>query len=77
MDDTTSRLERIERQLAALVAAMEPAEETGEAQPFEDLVSILSYLADAVTDMRGEIRSLRSTGCGLSRTPADELSIAA
>jgi hypothetical protein len=77
VDDTTQRLERIERQIAALVVAMEPAGEPAAAEPMEDLVAILGHLCDRMTDMAGEMRALRSTVSGLSRGPGEELSIAA
>ncbi|NEU13687.1 hypothetical protein G3T14_16325 [Methylobacterium sp. BTF04] len=61
--EIAQRLDRQDRVLAAILAALAPPEtETEEGSGFDDLVEILGDLTVAVSDVTAAIQALRSEG---------------
>lgn len=56
------RLDRQDRVLGAILAALAPPEAETEASGFDDLVEVLSDLTVAVSDMAAAMQALRSEG---------------
>ena len=60
--EIAQRLDRQDRLLAAILAALAPPEAETEGSGFDDLVEVLSDLTVAVADVTAAIQAMRSEG---------------
>lgn len=58
------RLDRQDRLLSAILAALAPPPEEGGTSELDDLVEVLSDLTVAVADVTAAVQALRSSGSG-------------
>jgi hypothetical protein len=56
------RLDRQDRLLSAILAALAPPEEESDTSAFDDLVEVLSDLTAVVMDVKVAVQALRSAG---------------
>ncbi|NEU12487.1 hypothetical protein G3T14_10105 [Methylobacterium sp. BTF04] len=64
MDEIARRLDRQDRVLGAILAALAPPEAETEGAAYDDLVEVLCDLTVAVADVTAAIQALRSDGSG-------------